>query len=68
MIARIENMTRMYAKHGNALVAFSPETGEECSANPADYWMLDREFLKDSSGAAMLLGIVQRTILEVEDA
>lgn len=70
MIATIANMKKMRAKYGASLIAFSPETGEECSAAPGDYWDVpDREFLVDADGMPMLLGVVQRTIIEeVEDA
>lgn len=69
MIATIANMKKMRRKHGVSLIAYSPATGEECSAYPADYrGMSDREFLADSHGMPMLLGVVLRTIIEVEDA
>jgi hypothetical protein len=39
------------------LIAFSPLTGEEYSANPGDYWdMQDKEVLLDSEGEPMILG------------
>ena len=39
------------------VVAYSPTTGEQCSANPGDYfWMgSDKDVLVDSEGEPMIL-------------
>lgn len=53
MLATIENMRAHYAPDA---FAYSPDTGEEYSANPADYWYADAGFvLIDEDGEPMVL-------------
>jgi len=52
--ATLANMQRYYS--GTDVFAYSPDTGEECSANPADYFFLTFEdALKDENGEDMIL-------------
>jgi hypothetical protein len=53
MIANLENMRR-YCEPG--VFAYSPNTGEECSADPYDYFTLGPDdFLTDELGEPMVL-------------
>ena len=66
MIASIENM-RMFYKEGEPLVAYSPGTGEEYSANPSDYFYTPPQWvMKDQDGEPMILGRFTQTFLPVE--
>lgn len=50
------NMDEYYPQYRNSLIAYSPYTGEEYSANPSDYWhMLPSERLRDHKGRVMQL-------------
>lgn len=50
-IATIENMRRYPNR-----IAYSPVTGEECSANPSDYWYAHPGFvLRDEADNPMIL-------------
>lgn len=54
--ATIENMQYWDKHYHNSMIAYSPGTGEEYSANPADYWNVGTGFtLRDSEGNAMFL-------------
>ena len=61
MKATVANMKRILAKHGEkiavpGIVAYSPVTGETCSASPGDYFFMgDNECLFDSDGVPMVL-------------
>jgi hypothetical protein len=67
MLATPANMERLRRASGDAIaapgvVAYSLNTGEQCSASPGDYW--DRspnEPLRDAVGEPMLLGRIRRT-------
>ena len=53
MIATVANMRKV---QDTGAIAYSPTTGEEYSANPADYWdMNDDTSLKDETGEPMIL-------------
>ena len=53
MIASKRNME---ANYDTGVFAYSPDTGEECSANPGDYWyMSNGDILEDGNGNAMIL-------------
>jgi hypothetical protein len=53
--ASLDNM-RTYADKG--LFAYSPDTGEECSADASDYWYLGPEdVLEDENGRPMVLAM-----------
>lgn len=61
MKATPANMVRVLKQHGQRIsvpgvFAYSPETGEQSSASPGDYWLLDpNECLTDSEGNEMIL-------------
>lgn len=60
--ATVANMRQHSGVPG--LIAYSPVTGEECSANPGDYWHLpEDEPLIDSNGAAMVLARITRQVV-----
>ncbi len=47
----------MEARWDPDVVAYSPETGETCSAHPADYfWLMPDNYLEDACGNPMFLG------------
>jgi hypothetical protein len=53
MQATLANMRKHYTE---GVIAWSPTTGEEYSADPGDYFMLgDDDMLKDDGGEPMLL-------------
>lgn len=58
-IATLRNMREFEDnRHPNEprAVAYSPVSGEQCSATPGDYWMLgDDEAIRDLNGEPMLL-------------
>jgi hypothetical protein len=67
MLATVANMQAHYS--GSSLFAFSPLTGEECSANPADYWhMAVDDVLVDAAGEPMLLAVRGVRIQVLQDA
>ena len=52
-LATIKNMKKYYRSN---IIAWSPITGEQYSANHRDYWaMKDDKCLKDSEGNDMIL-------------
>jgi hypothetical protein len=54
-IASKANMDKWYPT-GVGVLAYSPTTGEECSANPSDYWMFSpSDVLKDAENNTMVL-------------
>ncbi len=60
--ATVANMRKYREVPG--VLAYSPTTGEEYSANPGDYW--DHELdspLTDSNGAAMIL-VTRRVVYQ----
>lgn len=66
-IANLANMEKAYALHGNRVIAYSPFTHEEYSANPGDYFgaLHDEKWvMRDETGAAMHLVVRQVTILD----
>lgn len=61
MYATKKNMDRLYR---DGVLAYSPRTGEEYSANPGDYWyMAPADAVKDSTGHVMVL-ITKRVVIE----
>jgi hypothetical protein len=59
-------LRNMRAHYRNGVFAYSPDTGEECSANPSDYWSLaDGDVLTDENDAPMLLVTRQTTYTEI---
>lgn len=70
MRATIANMKAVEEKFGKAhpwhiVFAYSPYTGESCSANPADYWNVDDNVcLKDEDGNEMVLA---REVTRIEE-
>lgn len=66
-VASKANMDR-YADQPR-VVAYSPTTGEEFSANPSDYWNAPPEFvLKDHDGDPMILVVAAVRMVDVEEA
>jgi hypothetical protein len=64
MRATMANM-RKYGK-GPGVFAYSPVTGERCSADPADYWWMGpNESLIDGAGGTMELVFERRTIRRI---
>ena len=60
VIASLKNMKKYKGK--GHVIAYSPHTGEEYSANPSDYWNApDNWVMKDSSGHRMYL-VVPRAL------
>ena len=52
----IASMRNMRALHGPGVVAWSPITGEEYSADPGDYWWADDGWTQlDAEGEPMIL-------------
>jgi hypothetical protein len=50
------------------VMAWSPATGEQCSANPGDYfWMSDDDCLTDSQGDEMVLAFASTDISVLDD-
>lgn len=81
--ATIENMRKYYrepkrVKQPNGQhvtifpqqpVAYSPETGEEYSANPSDYWNAPAGWtMTDENGNPMLLVIPRHSMVDVAEA
>lgn len=65
-LATIENMDSF--AHVPNLIAWSPSTGEEYSANSGDYWHVGPYFtLTDSDDNAMLLVVKQCTMVDVAE-
>jgi hypothetical protein len=63
MQATLENMRRFYRA---GVFAWSPETAEEYSADPRDYFMLsDDVVLRDDDGNAMVLAYRVAEIVEM---
>ena len=72
MLATIENM-RAYYRTGSPsepapnVFAYSPITGEEYSANPADYWNVPPGWtMKDADGEPMILVTRQTTLIALK--
>ena len=60
--ATLANMQAVADRPG--VMAYSPDTGEECSANPRDYWYLSpTDYLIDGNGTPRIL-VIRRTVLE----
>jgi hypothetical protein len=57
-LATMVNMREHYARIGDHLIAVSPFTGEEYSANPSDYWhQADDWTMTDGDGNPMELAV-----------
>ena len=55
-IASLRNMRKAAASYSTLPLAYSPETGEEYSANPADYFNAPEDWvMRDSAGNPMIL-------------
>lgn len=66
MIANKKNMDEHYTP---GVFAYSPATGEECSANPSDYWYLaPDDVLEDGEGAPMVLATRTTSVNVLTDA
>lgn len=61
MIASLANMRDHYR---DGIMAWSPDTGEEYSANPGDYFLMaDDDVLRDEHGEPMLLAYRATTMV-----
>jgi len=54
MKATVDNMSKIYTDNSDC-VMYSHDTGEEYSANPADYWLKGDEVFQDYNGKGMVL-------------
>lgn len=64
MLATIENIQKYYR---TGVVAFSPLTGEEVSANPEDYFYLSPgDVLTDDEGEPMILVTEHTSLIPLE--
>lgn len=62
-----DNMISYYPVLGGRLMAYSPETGEEFSANPGDYWDAPLDWvMTDAKGVPMLLGVRVTQIVDAD--
>lgn len=60
-LATVENMRRYEGTAG--LCAYDPSSGDQYSANPADYWWAEPEYvLRNTQGEALVLVRVKQTI------
>lgn len=64
-IANIANMEKARAIHGSGVIAYSPFTHEEYSADPGDYWNASAEWvMRDCTGAVMHLVVRKVNMLD----
>lgn len=66
-VATLANMEKAYALHGNRVIAYSPFTHEEYSANPGDYFgaLHDEKWvMRDETGAAMHLVVKSVSVMD----